>query len=461
MLKIPHAGMRFEGGDTEEINHNYMHSVWMLLIMMALLSFLAQRRWANIFNHDILRSILKLPGHEQLELVKLANQAQGYERLAQLGKRTASVEQTKSSPLAIMSSGDGQQSISIDLLFGNPNAHNHLFDYYSNQLIYLLMADRASDYRLASMNLRRKLVVYSLFSFTATWLQYLLPRFFIGEQYRLYGWRYFQAWLRYMMKLSRATKSKVNSIDYELSSSIWPTSTMCEYHQYGYQGMDTIVVQCVVPINEICGKLFAFIWWFVAFNIIIETFALISMLTCSISFSVTKRTFGFRFWPKASREATIVSNFRYNRLKAVQRRLKETGQYVDSFASKSNNLKSHHHDKFASCTSISDKSWLSQIKYDLCRYLSRQGRKLGRRSGNQSGVELREIRRDVNILYLFYLMYLRFNKSQKRVEQVIKMTSEALDSYLIQLNDPDSNMEIQMPAELNRSATKAEESNKS
>lgn len=350
-------------GKYEVVNHNYMRSLWALLILMAICSYLAQRKWANIFTTDTLRALLQLPGSEELPLVRKAQELRAHEELMKLAsvnqtitrnnnnnarsvagdyqshqRGTNFIEGSTSKQLIFRDAfGDqGQLFVhKIDILVGDDNDHNHALDYYPNQLIYLLLMRKTSAYKLANLRLRRKLLAYSAWSLFLSSMQFVLPWCFIGRKYTLYGWNFARLAFHHILdQLSQssvpalATSSssssstqpqQVNSFDYELTSSIWPTSTQCEYKQFGLQGLERVVVQCTVPINEICGKLFAVIWWVVAINIAIELWCFAVLLLCSLNSSTIQASFGRRFWPGARAQAKIINTFRYRHASLLAR----------------------------------------------------------------------------------------------------------------------------------------------
>jgi len=438
-----------KNGHYELISHNYMRSLWALLILMAICSFVAQRRWAAIFNNDSLRAILKLPGSEDMALVKRTQEARPYEILMQLGGAKRPSQKT-CSQVGLISCIE-----TIEILIGDENMHSRTLDYHPNQLIYLLLSSRTSAYRLSGLKLKRQIILYSIYSFLLTSAQFLLPLFFIGDKYALYGFNFLKAWLNYATNsLLQSSGSNINSVDYELSARIWPTMTQCKYMQYGLQGHEYATVQCTVPINEICAKLFVVIWWFVVINIIIELASLCSILACSISFTTTKWTFGRRFWPRVRKQAETIVSFRYRNALLRRRlyndpvgeasclgeesgaRLAAVGEEDIKRAKLSEREKKKleaEEGRFSAEASLDSKKWYLWCTRDLGMVLACQCRKLankGRRGRIEVEDGFKEYKEDSNILFLLYLLYLRTGCSRKRTETIIRMTGNALANYL-------------------------------
>lgn len=516
---IPHVGMSFEDGKYE-INHNYMHSLWAVLILMATCSFIAQKRWSSIFNNDILRALLKLPGHENLSVVKKAQNLAPFEIISKFSPKNESSEKEtfkhddnylKQLPVELVDlSKVNDFSESIDILTGYENEHNHTLDYYPNQLIYLLLPRQTVAYKMSGLKLRRDLIVYSIWSFSLTLMQFLLPLVFIGKNYKYYGLDFSKAWLKYTLKQLKNPRSNVNSINYQLSSQIFPISVRCPYRQFGLQGAESVYIQCTVPINEICGKLFVVIWWFIIVNIFIEIYSMLCILIGSINFGTIKWCIGRRSWPKAQREAKKLATFRYRHAASVKNQkaafLKltsaETKQDSDEHLlskkhstlvqmeavtnnrmnnstktktttttntdnkkdkRKNNNIelseaerKIHEaqaeKDQTTSSSCLSSKKWYYWCFKDIGLYLSNKGRRIcgkkmpfskkdssAQRTKWRTTLEdkggCKEIREDSNIYYLLYLLYMRLNRSKKKIERIIRMSSSALEKYLRNLDE--------------------------
>lgn len=458
----------------ETINHNYMRSLWALLILMGACSFLAQRIWASIFSSDTMKALLDLPGNEKLPLVVKANEQKPYERLMKLaedakkrhGLELAASHQDR--PESFLAVGPGQvASLSpevqlledLSMTTGDENEHNHALDYYVNQLIYLLLARRTCAYKLAGLNLRGKLVRHAVCSFVLTWFQFLLPATLIGPQFYLYGYRYLEAWLKYTYNEAFGTSSGTNSIDYELSARIWPTLTQCLYSRFGTHGTEKVTVQCFVPINELCAKLFFIIWWFVVINILIECWQLKKLLIVSSSFEVMKCWFGYGYWRDATREMKQISTFRYRHAKLLRKQASMTttataspndthqglGE-IDSGTLNSPNLDTRRPLKKAE-EAARDKpksgqetrlanGWWPQL--DGVGKPASSGSELSwsklidrrdKRKGERDSEGFRERREDLHLYFLMYLLYLRLG-SKRKVQLVIKATNTALCYYL-------------------------------
>lgn len=495
-------GISFEDGKYET-NHNYMRSLWALLILMMVCSFVAQRRWASIFNNELLCALLKLPGYEKLNVVKRAQETKPYEKLNNLtseqvnklilkqdmkGKQdraSINMKEQKQHQLELvgLSKRKNQLLNVIEVLTGAENEHNHTLDYYPNQLIYLLMARKTAAYRMSNLRLRRKMISYSIWSFSLTLMQYILPWAFIGDKYKLYGFNYFKIWLKYTLRQLMKPRSTINSIDYELSSQIFPTSVACEYQQYGLQAPESATIQCTVSINEICSKLFMIIWWFVAINIIIELYSLACVAFCSINFATIRWCLSRNRWPQARQEAKRIATFRYRHATLLQEQLKDynlnnlnnsTAQVkqavgadkleekssTDESTKKANQkVNTSNHEKKISeaeaekCSSnrcLGSKNWYLGCCIDMGSFLSGQARKCARKMCSNSFCSsltrqkwktvkdedgYREVEEDPNIYFLLYLLHLRLNNSNKKMERIIKMTNSALDRYLENLEE--------------------------
>lgn len=436
---------QFNDGKYELITHNYMRSLWLLLILMAICSYLAQTVWSSLFNNDTMRALLALPGHAELPLVKRAQEAKAYETLMKIPAISNGLVGKKQAGTVEDIFEGSQLFCSLDLLAGEKNSYSHTFDYYPNQLIYLLTAARASASRVPGLRLRRKLLIHSLSSFFLTSMQFVLPWLFIGDKYTLYGLQYLRAWLHHAgnqaavsLKAGRiGHKQQVhqpNSIDYELSSRIWPTLTMCQYKKFGLLGIETVTVQCVVAINEICAKLFAVIWLFIAINIVIEILALLSVLICSFSSKALKSFFGWRFWPRSKEEAEAIATFRHQiarkldnrysapiRLEQLSERERKQLEAEQNSASKAY----ARDNKLEEGIPLGSKKWYLWCSRDIGLFLT---------GGLRNQKSAQEAKEDSNIYYLLYLLYLRLGRSKKKTELVITMTGVALKRYLESLD---------------------------
>lgn len=461
----PHVGLHYaptREGQLELITHNYMRDLWPLLISMAICSYIAQRSWASIFKHETLRALLKLPGHQDLAVVKRAQESKVYDSLRKLVPPTSSRKMSRadeaearmlSKKLTNLLEQDKSLFHTIDILAGDENECNKSLDYYPNQLIYMLIASKASAYKLAGLKLRRRLIQYSILSFTLTLMQFVVPWLTIGSKYTFYGFDYAKAWLRYTLKQVITMRADINTLDYMLSSRIWPTSTQCTYSQYGNQGMDSVTVQCTSAINEICGKLFVVIWWFIFINIIVEFCSLVWMLASSINVKTTRWFLGRKSWPKTRKEAQQVAKFRYKRaliLHQHEKLLTDSNQDEDQKDADGHpelterqkkilEAEAERQKKISSQASLSDKKWYLWCSRDICMFLTNQGKKIGSATGilvkgNSNPLRdeegFKEVEEDQNIYYLLHLLYRRLNCSDKKTQQVVRMTSGALSNYL-------------------------------
>lgn len=513
--------MSFDDGKYE-VNHNYMHSLWAILILMAACSFVAQKRWSSIFNNDTLRALLKLPGHENLSVVKKAQEMQPYKVLTKTmpKKELANFKRANESEQEALNKNVDDHRIQqielvnlskvnnlsecIDILTGDENEYNHTLDYYSNQLIYLLLPRQTAAYKLSSLNLRRKLIIQSIISFSLTLMQHILPLAFIGKNYMYYGLNFFKAWLKYTLKQLSNPKLNVNSIDYELSSQIFPTSVQCNYKQFGFQGPlpESATVQCTVSINEICGKLFVVIWWFIIINLMIEAKSLLCILIYPTDFRKTRWCIGGGWWSKVRQEAKKLATFRYRHSLSIQNRSVEFSaksaeanhhDLLDEVSLSNKNHSNLVHMEPATKTNSTDKkksnnekielsegeckiheaeaggapvssSCLSAKKWylwcfkDVGLYLTNKGRAIcgkkvplgkGKCSAQQTNWKplrdeegYKESREDTNIYYLLRLLHMRFNGSDKKVERVVRMSSCALEKYLRNFDEMYTYMKI-------------------
>lgn len=380
-----------DDNDSEVINHNYMHSLWALFILLAILSYFAQRSWAMLFDNELLQALLDLNKSRELPLAKAAQEARLYELLVGSQRRySPTVAITALGPSSNLSSLEpaakrNMVALTIEQMDRLDNKHDHTLDYYPNQLIYWLMSKSFSNHHLTTLKLRRHLVSHALLSTCIAISQFILPWTFIGNQYLDYGWNWLLVWLEHLqLQMSQSPDaSRVNSIDYDLSARIFPTVVMCPYSRYGLVGDEHITVLCNVPINEICGKLFAVIWWFVVISIFIELYSLAFVLISSVNLSTLRWTLGHRYWPHARKQADVIASFRYKRALLLGEQSNEKSSKMDKL-SKSDRL-----------------------------------------SENDSQLE-----NDIDIYYLLYLLYLRLKSSKSKVEQVIQMTGGALCVYL-------------------------------
>ena len=481
MINLPskqHTGFEIVTGEPKQkiYQHNYMRSLWALLILLGLCSFLAQRKWAAIFDDEVLKALLKLSGSEKLRFVEAAEKAKPYETLSKLSRDLdsevrrldGSGGQLKKNT-SLHSSPSEQIELKMDLVDSYVSIYDHNLDYYPNQLIYLLLTKNTAAYKMC-LKLRQKLIIYTLYSTTMTIAQFALPLLFIGREYSTYGWNYMQAFGDYLIKLLTSPKPILdNSIDYELSSRIFPIATQCEYILGGFSGTpEPIILQCTVAINEICSKLFVVIWWFVAVNIVVELWSLVIICFGSISYSTLRWAFGYRYWPRARREANLIASFRFKRNKILlrQQRRKQLGRNLETAANAQKNSKRQVNGQLASAADviILDKHEQKRLEAEQLNNsaaandddLSIGRGSAGSRRQKQSewdfwkprnicakifeviccSLNMRrqpievEPEKDLNVFFLLYLIYLRLNRSRTRVEQVIKMSSQALNNYL-------------------------------
>lgn len=432
-----------------------MRSLWALLILLSICSYFAQRKWASLFDNDVLQALLQLPGYKDSRLVRAADSARPYEMLALLSSDLeVELNDKMMDPKVVELPRNEQVSHKIDIVDNYVNVYDHKLDYYPNQLTYLLLTKNAAAYKLSCLKLRRKLIIYSIYSTYFTLMQFILPLIFIGSEYLSYGWKFFVAFIKYILKLLTSNKPILdNSIDYELSSSIFPISTQCEYQQYGMAGeIEKVTVQCTVAINEICGKLFVAIWWFVVINIIIEFWSLFTLLVCSINFSTIRWTFGLRYWPHARKQADLIASFRYRRsvllnnknkfktirpISAGNKQINQTNGHLAT--DKSVDLSDHEKKRLEaegdnsprSRTGSMSKRWYHWCMQDVCMPVAGATIRFICCCTNRRRQFLeREAEKDINVYYILYLIYLRLGKSKSRIEEVIKMTSGVLCTYL-------------------------------
>lgn len=473
-----------------------MRSLWTLLILMAACSFVAQRKWRALFQKDTFKALLKLPGYSDLSIVKAAQKAQPYNTLLNIesaenpeaqisspgsestdsqvhyAKFTIATKQNELTSKVIKAQQKllGFNANIVDCV-GEQNEYNHQLDYYSNQLIYILLGNRMSQ--LSDLNLRSKLIMYSILSTTMTAMQFVLPWLFIGEAYIWYGWEYLKVLLRYISEqiqlvsasdshaesrahwnaivdgkpLMSQSSANPNSIDYEISVRIWPTSTKCRYIHYGLQGLEQTTVQCAVPINEICAKLFAVIWWFVAINIAIEVASLIGLVLSSINKDTIRSSFGRRFWSDCMEQIDEIAAFKFRHMRLLQngndqselkyppvtqttptgtferKRIEvEQDRLADTYWTRHSSKKSKgFRQNIRELSPIFIGRTKAQNNFDL----------RARADSEACWSDLHCI--DSTVYYVFYLLYLRLNKNKKDVQQVIQMTSTALNIYLTHL----------------------------
>lgn len=477
-----------------------MNSLWMLLLLMGLCSMVARRYWASIFERDSLIALLKLPDHEKLDLVKRVHKSPPYSTLLSIRDQRKQQQAATNNISSQQQQPEGMQKlrnlINLDqtqcetiVKMADENEDNLALDYYVNQLLYLLLANSATAYKISGLKLKSRLLKYQLISFLATCLQFILPRLFIGNKYTLYGWYFSQAWWDYLASQLLNIRSASSSADepirvgYDISAQIWPTSTQCQYKQFGFQGIELVTVQCTVSINEICAKLFAIIWWFVAINLILECFSMLNIILSSLSYEITRFSFARRFWPKTCDEAHTIANFRYqhnlliNRLasKAAMGPSNGSCESLNSDDSMSlhdsmdmlrerkrleaagdsrhrrhnnNNLASDANDHngykllwFLPCilsfdnehNNKSSSGGRKNAHLDQNTLLGFNGKPINESKADENG--FREKCNDINMLFLLYLLYLRLRCSSKKVQLVIRATTRALHIYLESLRD--------------------------
>ena len=420
-----------------------MRFYWTLLILIGLCSYLARRRWSALFQDDILQALLRLPGAAENRIAKAAENARPYELLAMLPHDIGEEldRKVKRNPKFAEMSQNERVSHTIAIVDKHANIYDHQLDYYPNQLTYLLLTKEAAAYKLSSLKLRAKLISHCILSTCFTLMQFALPLLIIGDEYTLYGWTYLSALLTY---LDSASSLSANSIDYELSPRIFPLSTQCEYKQYGQTGeIESYHLQCTAAINEISSKLFATIWWFVILSLLAEFWSLLELVLCSLNFATVRWTFGWRFWPGARQEANFIATFRHRRSMVLNRgrrnkllmankskgpadivRVAElSGGERKRLEADSSSIR--HRDDY-----LSDEDYYKN--QNICSKLVRPIANLicgasDERHGRPLGAELE---RDINVFYLLYFIYLRLGSSRTRVEEVIRMTSSVLSSYL-------------------------------
>lgn len=424
-----------------------MRSLWALLILLSLCSYFAQRKWASIFDNDVLQALLQLPGWDESKLVKAADSAKPYEMLSLLSSNLDQELETDNDQVALLPRNK-RLSYKMDLVDQHANIYDHKLDYYPNQLTYLLLTKNAAAYKLSCLKLRRKLIIYSMCSTCLTLMQFVLPLLFIGGEYVSYGWRFLVSFMSYIWKLlSSNVPILENSIDYELSSSIFPTLTQCEYQHYGMAGeIERVIVTCTVSINEICGKLFVAIWWFVVINIMIEICSMFMVIVCSVNSSTIRWTYGMRYWPGTREEADTIATFRCRRSEMIRRHR----ELLPTHRPPINAIQNGHEKKRIEAEKTMEASGCEQSKrwYEMglqdcllslfktitkiiCCCTDRRRQSLEEEAG-----------KDINIYYLLYLIYLRLGKSKSRVEEVIRMTATVLNTYLDDLQHENDNNKV-------------------
>jgi len=450
--------------DYRQINHNYIHSLWALIILLAACSYLAQRRWAALFDNDSLQALLQLSGHEDSKLARAAEQARPYELLSRMKRmqKFDMVSEKEDNPLT----KDDIIARKINMVDNYNNIYDHKLDCYPNQLIYLLLTNNPTTYRYTNLKLRTRLIWYSLCSASLSLMQFFLPMSFIGNEYKYYGLEYANLLKNYLLEIFKGHNfvSSVNSIDYLLSMTIFPTVTNCHYSQHSLTGeTETFVVQCTVAMNEICGKLFVAIWWMVLLSLALELWSLSILTLGALNFKLTSVLFGYRFWPGARREAELIASFRYRRAKlmkkcaemrAIRNQLRQAAGKLplkssnirdDSRCSHVNELLSEREKKkieaegrLTNRLSYSSETYRDEGCLVSCfKCVIRAVKKFvkGALCCITEDDEIHEIQSEVeiNMFYLLYLLYLRLGSSRSRVEDVIKMTAVALDNYLTDL----------------------------
>lgn len=462
----PHSGIHFQNDQRHELlTHNYMRDIWALLILMAACSFIAQKRWSSIFSNDIMKAALKLPGHNDLELVKRAQEAKAYEMLMSLpyinGTKSTTEEHLvdfqekntsrgaasefsggESTKLPLSASNSKQQHNlsarfdgSISILLGHQNEYNHVLDYYPNQLIYLLLAGKNASYKFYQLKLKQKLVLYSIWSFCLTALQFVFPCLLINH-YKLYGWRWLRTWLKIRMKIILGKASESDTVEYQLSSQIFPISTQCQFEQYGLIGQERATIQCTVPINEISGKLFVVIWWVIVINIFIELYSLLISLLCASNTRALAEFFGRKFWRGSKKQAKVIATFRHKQAVLLSKKaaFSVANEAAQSTSTEEATLPCNGKNKkeFQAKEEEAMKKWYLWCLRDIGLVVRQRSKKVNSKKAHGDGKGAKS--EDSDIYYLLYLFYLRLGRSQKKVEQIIKMTSSALSRYLEQLN---------------------------
>lgn len=445
-----------------------MRSYWPLLILLAACSHLAQKSWAALFENEMLRALLQLAGSGELRQVRAAESAKPYEMLSalssdlnsELEKRTA--EGPDGGPL----SRNERMLRRLELVDEHVNIYDQTLEYYPNQLTYLLLTKNTASYRLSCLKLRRKLILMAFVSSFFSLAQFLLPLVFLGNEYSLYGWRYLRATLNYLAKQLTGSKEAGldNSIDYELSSHLFPINAQCKVRQNGMTGaLEEINTQCTIAINEICAKLFAVIWWMVVVSGILELWSLLMVVLCSLSFKTISYTFSLRFWPRVRQQADLIATFRHQRSVLMDRvrlmrRLRRLGGAHEP-ARQVAGAKKQERTAPAPPTGFLDEQIRAKKKLESGWFGQEDGtdssaRSLGKmlclkdaRAALKGGVDLLvccqadkrrrhlevEAEKDINVYYLLYLVYLRLGNSKSRVEEVIRMTACALRNYLAEL----------------------------
>lgn len=418
-----------DGQRNETIQHSYLRSIWALLVILAACSFVAQRSWSSIFDNETLRAILKLPGYEELSLVMKVQELSPCNTLRSSKKAGKTAE---SNLLAI-----AREDLLIEEdLMGEANEYNHMLDHYSDQLTYLLLPTRTSAYKLAGINLRARLLRHTVISFCLTGAQFIIPRLSIGPGYTLYGWHYLGALLGYSFGQLAGSGENVNSIDYDISGRLWPVETQCEYKQFGLQGVERHTVICTSPMNEISGKIFALIWWLVLLNIAFELYTLCWTLASSLDFRTARYLLGRRCWPHARSGADYLASFRYLRASRRQHAVKpatklgQSGQLARAASAIELNTDDRKRIKAEEARGLvlgssPDQAQRVVVPKRWCRGLLVAASKTAPDSDGFC-----ELKEDVNLYFLLYLIYLRLESSSRKIEHVITVTQQALEAHI-------------------------------
>lgn len=489
-----------------------MRSIWLMLLFMFVTDWIMRFHWNYIFNSATMKGLLKLPGHEQLDIVKRCRAEHPnliLRRLAQMvrehdnkttGARSTSCQQTRDSTSFLSSHSIPQNgdlgAVSTYIRITENNEHNLIMNYYVEQFTYVLMSKSSSGYKLTDLKLRRKFILYLLVSLIVTMSHFLVPLICIGPAYLDYGLQVAGVWSSYLINASWSKpENTINSVDYKISSRIWPTSTQCQYMDFGYQGYESTIVQCTIPINEISGKFFIAIWFYTIINIAVVAYRFTTMLVILMNFKLTSKAFGAFYWPGARAEADALVGFRYRYARLLERLNHQHGVYPrqlgqspqstcsNSPAMSAREQKRHEANDLASCNgsrfSSSRNCGLFCFGHHILRehpdkvvcslhnnQISLIGLPQPRRSApDPNGIM--EKRDDMNMYILFYLLYCRLKCSRVRMEFILKETHRVLYEYLdtleaaLELHSLPSNAlpPVQREPGVSESTTQHEENN--
>lgn len=463
----PHVGIHFRlnDGRYEVITHNYMQSLWLLLLLMSLCSVIARRYYWSIFQRDSLVALLKLPGYHELPLVKCVQNSPPYTTLLRMRNQQQKKHGSrltggfKGEEKQIHETFDARQQllsiISIEeplnetiIKMSEENEHNITLDYYVNQLLYFLLAIRPAAYKISGLKLKSRLIKYHFVSVILSSIQFVLPRLFIGKKYNLYGWHFSEAWWDYIHKhiLNSDNSSEPNQVTYDISAQIWPTSVMCQYEQFGYVQMERVTVQCTVGINEICAKFFAVIWWVIILSLLVEVYSFLIIIMSSLSYDITRNIFGYRYWPKVMDEVDNIATFRWqnnilisqlkNCITNSQSSTNTSSDMINEADRKHLEAREEYNSGFSSASCLSFISCLlPQHDHSELDFMSSEHHFVRKTKSLPDENGFKETQHDSNMLFLLYLLCHRLRCSSKKTQLIIRATNRALLIYLDTLKE--------------------------